>query len=73
MARSPGACLSASWKKSRSTSPASVAHNGAVITLLAICKLTHRRAYFYILMVAVLAPLAALVAVVALGTVFGSF
>jgi H+/gluconate symporter-like permease len=48
-------------------------HNGAVITLLAICKLTHRQAYFDILAVAVAAPLAALVAVVGLGTVFGSF
>jgi H+/gluconate symporter-like permease len=48
-------------------------HNGAVITLLAICKLTHRQAYFDILMVAVLAPIAALVVVVAAATVLGSF
>ena len=48
-------------------------HNGAVITLLAICKLTHRQAYFDIFVVAVLSPIAALVAVVALGTLFGAF
>jgi len=48
-------------------------HNGAVITLLAICKLTHRQSYFDIFMVAVLSPIAALIAVVALGTLFGAF
>ncbi|WP_298824852.1 GntP family permease [uncultured Piscinibacter sp.] len=48
-------------------------HNGAVITLLAICKLTHRQSYLDVFVVAVLVPLVALTAVVALGTVFGSF
>ncbi|MDP1647336.1 MAG: GntP family permease [Rubrivivax sp.] len=48
-------------------------HNGAVITLLAICKLTHRQSYLDIFVVAVVLPLVALVAVVVLGTVFGSF
>ena len=48
-------------------------HNGAVITLLAICGLTHRQSYLDILVVAVLAPLAALVAVVILGSVWGGF
>jgi H+/gluconate symporter-like permease len=48
-------------------------HNGAVITLLSICKLRHRQAYIDIFMVAVLAPIAALVAVVALGTWLGAF
>ena len=48
-------------------------HNGAVITLLAICKLTHRQSYFDIFVVAVLFPLVALAAVVALGTLFGAF
>lgn len=48
-------------------------HNGAVITLLAICKLTHRQAYFDVFVVAVLTPLVALVAVIALGSLFGSF
>ena len=48
-------------------------HNGAVITLLAICKLTHRESYADILVVAVLVPLVALAAVVTLGTMLGSF
>jgi H+/gluconate symporter-like permease len=48
-------------------------HNGAVITLLAICKLTHRQAYFDIFMVAVLSPIAALIGVVIAGSLFGSF
>jgi H+/gluconate symporter-like permease len=48
-------------------------HNGAVITLLGICGLSHRKSYFDIFIVAVAFPLLALVAVVTLGTVFGSF
>ena len=48
-------------------------HNGAVITLLGICHLTHRESYWDIFIVAVVAPIAALVAVVALGTLVGSF
>ncbi len=48
-------------------------HNGAVITLLAICKLTHRQSYGDILVVAVITPLVALAAVVLLGTLLGSF
>ena len=48
-------------------------HNGAVITLLAICNLTHRESYLDIFMVAVLVPLVALATIVAVGTAFGSF
>jgi H+/gluconate symporter-like permease len=48
-------------------------HNGAVITLLSICRLGHREAYADIFVVAVLAPVLALVAVIALGTLLGSF
>lgn len=48
-------------------------HNGAVITVLAICGLTHRQSYKDIFVVAVLIPLIALVAVVILGTLFGGF
>lgn len=48
-------------------------HNGAVITLLAICGLSHRQAYGDVFMVAVLFPLIALAAVVMLGSVFGAF
>ncbi len=48
-------------------------HNGAVITLLTICGLTHREAYRDIAVVAVLIPILALIALVTLGTLFGSF
>jgi H+/gluconate symporter-like permease len=48
-------------------------HNGAVITLLAICKLTHKTSYFDIFVVGVLVPIASLVVLVTLGTLVGSF
>jgi len=48
-------------------------HNGAVITLLAICGLTHREAYADIAVTAILLPLVALVVLIVLGTLFGSF
>src|SRR5579871_4328960 len=51
----------------------SLPHNGAVVTLLAICRSTHRKSYLDILMVAIVSALIALVVVVALGSAFGSF
>lgn len=48
-------------------------HCGAIITLLAICKLNHRQSYGDIAAVTVLFPLPALALVIALGTAFGSF
>ena len=51
----------------------SLPHNGAVITLLAICQLTHRESYKDIFMVSVAGPLLALTTVLALGMRFGSF
>ena len=48
-------------------------HNGAVITLLAICHLTHRESYADIFVVSVVVPIVALALVVVLGTSFGSF
>jgi H+/gluconate symporter-like permease len=48
-------------------------HNGAVITLLGICGLTHRQSYADIGMVAVVIPVAALIVVIILGSMFGSF
>ena len=38
--------------------------NGAVVTLLSVCRLTHRQAYADIFMVACVGPLLALVVVV---------
>lgn len=48
-------------------------HNGAVVTLLAVCGATHRQSYGGIVMVGIVGPLLALAAVIALGTLFGSF
>jgi H+/gluconate symporter-like permease len=51
----------------------SLPHNGAVITLLAICGLKHRDSYRDIFVVAVLVPLLALILLIVLGTLFGAF
>ncbi|WP_006788732.1 GntP family permease [Thiorhodospira sibirica] len=46
----------------------SLPHNGAIITLLAICKLTHRDSYGDIFVVALLIPLISLIFLIAAGT-----
>jgi H+/gluconate symporter-like permease len=51
----------------------SLPHNGAVVTLLAVCGSTHGESYFDIVMVAIVGALIALVAVIGLGTFVGSF
>jgi H+/gluconate symporter-like permease len=51
----------------------SLPHNGAIVTLLAVCGATHLTSYFDIFMVAITGALIALVAVIVLGTIFGSF
>jgi H+/gluconate symporter-like permease len=48
-------------------------HNGAVVTLLAICGSTHRESYFDVVMVGIVGSLLALVAVILIGGTFGSF
>ena len=51
----------------------SLPHNGAVVTLLAVCGSSHKDSYFDIVMVGIVSALLALVAVIVLGSVFGSF
>jgi H+/gluconate symporter-like permease len=51
----------------------SLPHNGAIVTLLAVCGCTHKESYFDIVVVAIISAIIALVAVIALGAVFGSF
>ena len=46
----------------------SLPHNGAVITLLIICGLTHKQSYFDIGIVTVVIPIIALVLVIALAS-----
>ena len=48
-------------------------HSGAVITLFAICGLTHKQSYLNLAMVTMVIPLVAVIAVIILGTLFGSF
>lgn len=51
----------------------SLPHNGAVVTLLAVCGATHKESYRDIVMVGIAGALLALVAVIVLGSLFGSF
>ena len=51
----------------------SLPHNGAVVTLLAVCGATHKESYFDMVMVAIVGAIVALAAVIVLGTMFGSF
>lgn len=51
----------------------SLPHNGAVVTLLAVCRSTHHESYFDIIMVAIVGAVIALVGVIIVGSVFGSF
>lgn len=48
-------------------------HNGAVISLLAICGLTHKDSYLDIFMTAVAIPVLSTIVVIILGSMFGSF
>ena len=51
----------------------SLPHNGAVVTMLAVCGSTHARSYLDIVMVAIVGAILALVAVILLGSLVGSF
>ena len=51
----------------------SLPHNGAVVTLLAVCNSTHRESYMDIVMVSIVGGLLALAAVIVLGSAVGSF
>ena len=48
-------------------------HNGAVITLLTVCKITHREAYGDIFIVACAIPMLALAVLIVLTNLLGSF
>ncbi|HME25497.1 MAG TPA: hypothetical protein VKI44_29890 [Acetobacteraceae bacterium] len=51
----------------------SLPHNGAVVTLLAICGATHRGSYRDVAMVMLVGTILALVVIITLGKVIGSF
>lgn len=51
----------------------SLPHNGAVVTLLAVCGSTHRESYRDIVIVGIVGAMIALAVVMAVGSMFGSF
>ena len=51
----------------------SLPHNGAVVTLLSVCGVTHKEGYLDIVMAAVVGALIALAVVIGLGSLVGSF
>ncbi|MBN9007198.1 MAG: GntP family permease [Rhizobiales bacterium] len=51
----------------------SLPHNGAVVTLLAVCGSTHRESYRDIVIVGIVGAMIALAVVVVVGSMFGSF
>jgi H+/gluconate symporter-like permease len=51
----------------------SLPHNGAVVTLLAVCGSTHREGYMNIVVVGIVGPIVGLAVVIALGSALGSF
>ncbi len=48
-------------------------HNGAVITLLTVCGLTHRESYGDIFVATIVGPMVALVAIIVIASLFGAF
>jgi H+/gluconate symporter-like permease len=48
-------------------------HNGAVITLLAVCQLSHRESYLDIFMTSIAGQMISLVIIILLATLIGSF
>ncbi|MEM5326056.1 GntP family permease [Paraburkholderia sp. JHI2823] len=51
----------------------SLPHNGAVVTLLAVCGSTHRESYGDLVVVSIVSAIIALAVVIVLGSLFGSF
>jgi H+/gluconate symporter-like permease len=51
----------------------SLPHNGAVVTLLSVCGVTHKQGYLDIVMAAIVGALLALVVVIVMGSLLGSF
>mgnify|MGYP003700716669 CR=1 FL=1 len=75
LARAQGVSLEAMHRVTSISSGAldALPHNGAVITVLGICKLGHRDSYADIFVVAVIGPLVALACILALATFVGTF
>jgi H+/gluconate symporter-like permease len=48
-------------------------HNGAVITLLSVCRLSHRESYFDVFMTSIVGPMIALIAIIIVASLIGTF
>jgi H+/gluconate symporter-like permease len=48
-------------------------HNGTVLTVLQVCGLTHKESDFDMVMTVIVSTIVGFVAVIVLGSVFGSF
>jgi H+/gluconate symporter-like permease len=48
-------------------------HNGTVLTVLQVCRLTHRESYFDMVMTVIVGVILSLLAILLLGSLFGSF
>ena len=68
---------STTWKRVKVThvcpSSRGPSHNGTILLLLNISGLTHRESYFDMVMTVIVSVIIALVAVLVLGSMFGSF
>ncbi|QFT29793.1 MULTISPECIES: GntP family permease [Stappiaceae] len=75
MANATGTSLEAMHRVTSVASGAldALPHNGAVITVLGIAKLTHKDSYLDIFVTAVIVPFIALVAIIVLANLFGGF
>jgi H+/gluconate symporter-like permease len=75
LARATGVSLDAMHRVTAVASGAldALPHNGAVITLLTVCKISHREAYGDVFIVACAIPMLALIVLIALASLFGSF
>jgi H+/gluconate symporter-like permease len=75
MAQDAGVSLDAMHRVTAVASGAldALPHNGAVITLLAVCQLTHKDSYLDVLMASVVGPMIALVVLIAVASLFGAF
>ena len=75
LARGTGVSLEAMHRVTAVASGAldALPHNGAVITLLAVCKLSHRDSYFDVFMASIVGPMIALIIIIILASLVGSF
>ena len=75
LAQDQGVSLDAMHRVSSISSGAldALPHNGAVITVLGICKLGHNEAYKDVFVVAVIGPMISLAAILLIASVFGAF